>query len=224
MLGDESPESKEERQAGIERARSMELADRQRALLEASGLSKFALQRTLESFRFRDPLQAEAVRIAKKFIERVPDVKRGLMIYGKTGTGKSHILKAVVHAVTQKQQPVKAYYVDCFGLQRMLKADPDLNARMLNCQLLALDDLEKGLGGDAAPWVRALIKSVIDSADSDGRPILLSTSEFSLDEHRDLGKMADYLAGRLGKLMYWQHIEGPNGREIEATEAAPWWL
>lgn len=178
------------------------------------------------------PAQREAVRIAELFVSKLPGVKRGLALWGPTGTGKSHLATAVAIAAMAKDDPVSVLYIDCITLDDQLrrharvKSEPSLLEKCQDVRLVVLDDIEKALAGDAAPWVGAFVKELTNAAEQHGNPLLLVTSEFPVEPvagqdpsrcHK--AHLPEWFACRLGKLMHWQHIDGENYRRRQAREA-----
>jgi DNA replication protein DnaC len=230
LIDGETEEQRQERSALNGRYRAEGLANLRADLLRAAKLPNEARNQTFETFEVRSrskggeprTSQNDAIYAARVFVDRLPDMRRGLMLYGATGCGKSHLALAIARAATQKELPVSVHYVNCFELARVMRSDPELGDWMLDCKLLVLDDLDKGLTGDAAPWVRALLKGVIDSIEKQGQPILMSTTEGGPAEwERDF---KEYLVGRVKKLMHWREMIGPDGRDEKyQPEDGRWW-
>jgi hypothetical protein len=154
------------------------------------------------------------------------------MLWGSSGTGKSHLAKAVAIAAMAKEDPISVCYLDCINLGDLMKRDSRLKTgqtlleKATEARLVVLDDIEKSLAGDAGPWVGAFIKGLINTAESEGSPILMGTSEFPLDpqpggdpDRCHKAHLPDWFAFRLGKLFFWQHIDGENYRIRQAREA-----
>lgn len=221
IIKSQTEEVRKEKQAHAEAMRASKAADLRQQLLKDSRLP--GNDKIFSNYQPKTPKQAQAVRLSKLFVDKLPNTSRGLMLHGPTGVGKSHLLKAVVYAATQKESPIRAHYANCFSLQRQFRADPELAGWLIDCQLLALDDIDKSLGGDVAPWVRALVKDIVEQSVCKGSPILIATSENSLDAHKSDGDMQLYLASRLARAMHWQAMDGPDGRQAEVECMEKWW-
>ncbi len=212
--------------------RSAALRDLRKQYREGSSLKGAMLSSTFDAFCVRGPLQKHALHVAQKFVSHLPGVGKGLMLWGPTGRGKSHLLKAILIAAIELPEPVRVLYIPCSSLGSMVRSEREVFDNLTSYQVVAVDDIEKGLGGDSPAWAREAVKGLIDVADREKRPVLVSTSEFPLktftrpdgaevtghDEH-----LPDWLVGRLSNLFYWQEIDGPNWREIEGAEV-PWWV
>jgi DNA replication protein DnaC len=207
--------------------------DRLRKQLKAdSGIVGDMWERTFDAFMpsMTYPESLRALKICQAFVKHLPNTKPSLMLYGDTGRGKSHLAIAAAIAAMEQEDPLKVLYVDCVQLEAIVKkhkrSDVPLEEKMLAADLLVLDDIEKGLAGDASAWVRALIKGVLENVDSTGKPILLATSNFSLEQHQAfLGKPGEWIASRLAKIFLWQHVDGENYRlrEYAEREKPAWW-
>ncbi len=205
-----------------------------------SGLVGDMLSCTFDSFEIRHDRQGRVLDVSRRFVKQLPSNKPGLAIWGPTGRGKSHLAKAIVQAAIAKPDPIHAYYLSCIGIGRQVRSEKDLVGRVLEYELLILDDLEKGLAGDTPEWGSAAIKEILEQADTNGAPKLVTTSESPAktiygpnNEALVLGhdapkRLPPWLIGRLEKLFHWEQIDGPNGREerfwIDKDEGRPYWV
>jgi DNA replication protein DnaC len=85
--------------------------------------------------------------------------------------------------------------------------------------VLLLDDLEKGLAGDAATWTKETIKAILDQVDNVGHPIVITTSNASPEQHKRALAKKEWLYSRLMKLFHWVEVDGINWRLKEAQES-----
>ena len=178
----------------------------------------------------RFPGQIAALKKSKKCRDLLPGPVLGLALHGETGRGKSHLVKATISGAIGKPEPVQSIYVNCSTLEETLKRErltrqgPTLAERILGCQFVGLDDVDKGLAGDAASWVRAWLKGLIDAIDAAGAPVVILSSRFSPEEHREALDRYEQLWSRLMKLCHWQEVDGENYRLKQAKEADPYWV
>lgn len=228
-------------------------------IITRAGFSPAMRDRTFGRFLCSDPLQRSCLATAKAFVEsvgrhlakdltRLPEADkrriRGLMIWGPSGCGKTHLLQSVCNAAAAElPEPPTIGYIDCAVLGTMDKRGRTEIAEVVaGAQLLAVDDLDKGLGGDAPAWARDLLKGVLVVADRDRRIKLISTTNYPLraretpEEETEREKairmascyqgqrdMPDYIIGRLDGLFHWCEMDGPNARlDTDANEEV-WW-
>lgn len=230
------PEEQKAAEKFCRQADEKELAKTRKALLEASGLDEHQQTKTLYNYEIREEGQREPLMRARAYVKFIDDRKRGLTFYGLPGVGKSHLLQAIVGAVTQREAPRSAGYLDCFAASRKFKKDPGLEERLLKPFLLGIDDIDKVLYGDCEAWVRAMVKRVIDWRVEHRKLIVIST-EMSIEEHDRALKQIDpetgvdptpgrlhWLASRMQTCVQ-QLVEGPDGRDPKyfESETDPYW-
>lgn len=245
-----------------ERTAQAEVRDRrERArILNKAGFTPAMRDRTFASYIPTHTLQKAGVAVARAFVDSIgkhlakdlrklkaEDLRRirGLMLWGSSGSGKSHLLQAICNAAAlELPKPPRIGYIDCITLGTLDKRGKVELAEMISdVDLLALDDLDKGLSGDAPAWARDLLKSVLAIADKDRKIMLIGTTNYPLrpreapenegdDEQRiRLARcwaaqrtMPEYIIGRLDALFYWQEIDGPNARMDIEDDEEHWWI
>lgn len=124
---------------------------------------------------------ARALNLAESF----EPMGEGLYIYGPNGTGKSHLVAAILNRATQ--QGIAARYGHAPALLRVLRqgfrdnsADDRLEA-LAGVTLLAIDDLGAEAPGD---WATAVLFDLLKSRDAAGLTTLI-TSNLPLDALND---------------------------------------
>lgn len=113
--------------------------------LEASGLKKLAEEKTLESFKAKEPWQKNIKNRAELFIKN-PD--RWFFIGGQVGAGKTHLCTAIAYSLLNQGKSLK--YMQWRGDVTRLKScvmDEEYAKQMSKyktVKVLYIDDLFKG--------------------------------------------------------------------------------
>lgn len=145
-------------------------------------------QMTLENFNSH--LAGKAYEIAKEYAEGFgQETTNGLMLYGKAGSGKTHLAVAITrHIIEQKQIQVRfTRIVDLLAEirktfneneQYRTENESDLIHRYTSTPLLVIDDLGAEKTTD---WVRQILYQIIDERWIEQKPIIV-TSNLNLEE------------------------------------------
>lgn len=203
-------------------------ADRRRAQehlrerIQRAGLATpFRASRTFETFRVVEGT-AEAVRITSRFTQRVGEdlreVRRGLLLCGTNGCGKTHLALAILHRVLESGAARTVLFVEFAEYLDLLKrsfhrppedeaAAPEwLRWAMFEVDLLAIDDIGAAAasrgGWDSEEMCRLLNRRI-----EAGRPLIATT---------DVG--ADELANKLGPRVVSRLYEACDMVRIEAGD------
>jgi DNA replication protein DnaC len=216
-------------------ARRVRISDLRKLYRENSGLRGKTLSRTFDSFHVRSQAQGTALHVARKFIEHYPNTRSGLMIYGPSGSGKSHLAQSILNAALALETPAKVLYIDCFELGAIVRRDSEFVPSVADYRLVVLDDIEKALDGDCPQWSRDAVKTILEMTANTGSPLLVATSQTQLrhvpDPNNPKKPLADghdrhqpeYVISRLDELFHWEPIDGPDGRHLNAEEQRSWW-
>jgi hypothetical protein len=199
----------------------------------ANGLEGLQRKRTFENFEIRDPMQKPGIDACKSFLKWFWHPRRGLILWGPTGCGKSHLMESTIHAASEEPRPIKARFLSGYSCGRKAQSQKGLVEWALDCDLLGLNDLDKALGGSAAPWATELVMEIVDTALERGGPKLMATTEFPLrSEYGPDGSciregydqsLKPYQISRFEKAFFWQQMDGPNGWEIVSDEDLAWY-
>ena len=165
------------------RCRCMILPDRARLFTDAGVPARHA-RSTFTNFR-HDPVDfpgiAPAYHASLSWVEEhVPGHEtRGLVLHGDVGVGKTHLLVAIVRALTL-QQGVRARFVEFSHLLAQIKAGFDSGkgesqvlGPLVQVPVLAIDELGKGRGTD---WEVTIIDTLISQRYNAMRTTLATTN------------------------------------------------
>lgn len=136
-------------------------------LMSAAGIPAIYADRDFSMFHKGDPSQAAAVVRTIDFLEKYPDVERGLLFVGPCGVGKTHLSVALLKSlITEKQ--VQGRFVDEAELLSRLQHSytPDnqeseerILTALKEADLLVWDDLGTGRPTE---WAKSKISEVIN--------------------------------------------------------------
>jgi DNA replication protein DnaC len=177
------------------------------ARLERSRIPKMFLGKTLESFQTGGSQERKhVVAMARDYIESfgAPEADRskpGLLLYGDTGSGKTHILASVLKELIAKGH--SALYYNVPNLFKDIRAtyrddneidEDQLLEGIVRSEILALDDLGAEKTSD---WVLDRLYLIINQRYEDCRPTLVTTNhDWPMDVERNAGKR---IASRLAE-------------------------
>lgn len=161
----------------------------------AARTPKRFVNKTLETFNTkRSDLRKKVVAEAKKFVkEFTPNSEqKGKLLMGVVGSGKSHIVIAMLRGIIARGYT--GLYYDVPELLQKMRGisearrndeESDIIEEAVAVDVLVLDDL----GAESAPaWIREKLYLIIDRRYKDNKPILIATS-CPLDKlERQVGK------------------------------------
>jgi len=136
-------------------------------LLADAEIPSIYADRDFEMFARGDPSQSDAVARTIDFLERFPDVERGILFVGPCGVGKTHLSVALLKALVNEKL-VHGRFVDeaelLSRLQHSYSADnreseERILHRLKNADLLVWDDLGTGRPTE---WAKSKISEVIN--------------------------------------------------------------
>lgn len=154
-----------------------------------SGIMRGILaQMTFENFN--PQLAGKAYEIAKEYAEKFGQATTsGLMLYGKAGSGKTHLAVAITRHIIEKKQ-IQVRFTRIVDLlaeirktfneneQYRTENESDLIHRYTSVPLLVIDDLGAEKTTD---WVRQILYQIIDERWIEQKPIIV-TSNLNLEE------------------------------------------
>ena len=182
---------------------------RKLALLTGLRLPPKFLDRTLEAYRpYHHTAQQRALLRARRFVDEfVPGAtgQRALLFYGPPGSGKTHLLAAILRELAAKKG-VRGRYEEFFLLLSDIRDGFSHNVSsrewlepLRQVDVLAIDEI--GKGGKNREFEQGVLDEVISVRYNAGRPTLLATNyppagatwQFKAD-----GQAAESLEERVG--------------------------
>ena len=163
------------------------------------------------------------VKIAKNFIENYPAGK-GIILHGRTGMGKTHILSNIATEIFKKNLRANIFYIDWNDMVREMKSGESHNFRdfllinetidkMSGADLLIIDELGASI---PSQWVRDNIYFIINRRYNKERTTLFATNYF--DETSDgsptlRDRIGDRIRSRIYEMAKSYTLEGVDYRQ-----------
>ena len=185
---------------------------RRLALLTGLRLPIKFLSATLDSYRPKNTDQAKASARARRFVDEfVPRAAgvRALLFCGPPGTGKTHLLTAMLRELAQKKG-LRGRYEEFFlllsdirdGFSRGLSSREWLEP-LRSVEVLAIDEI--GKGGKNREFEQGVLDEIISVRYNAGRPTLLATNyprSGSTWKFGAEGELSETLEQRVGARIY----------------------
>lgn len=172
--------AEEIKQREMERAQQMTIEN----YLARSGLMRGLLANmTFENFESR--IAGTAKEIAEEYADKFSrETARGIMLYGKAGSGKTHLAAAIARRIIEKKR-IQARFIRVVDLLSEIRKtfdenenyrtenESDLIHKYASVPLLVIDDLgsEK-----TTEWVRQILYQIIDDRWLEQRPIIVTSN------------------------------------------------
>ena len=190
--------------AAEEREREIAIRERKEKtarLLESSGMRGIMRNMTFDSFNSQR--RGKIYEAAKQYAEDfTPQTNTGLILFGKAGSGKTHLAVAIVRQVIERKQiaakvartvellaDIRKTFNDHDGYR--VENESELIQKLAYVPLLVLDDLGAEKISD---WVKEIFYRIIDERWLEQRPIIV-TSNLNLKELEE--KIGDRIVSRI---------------------------
>lgn len=179
--------------------------------------------RGFEAYSVHHASQEDALTKAVDYVERYPQVERGLLFSGPCGVGKTHLAVAILRAAIQ-EKGVEGRFVDEAELLRRLQysyspdsvdTEREVMLPLMEADLLIWDDLGTGRPTD---WVRETIRMVINYRYTNQKQTIMTTNwplrkaqgpalDSTLEE-----RIGTRLFSRVMEMCEVIEVEGPDAR------------
>jgi DNA replication protein DnaC len=175
-----------------------------------------------EKFETNNDSLIRAVAKARKFAESFPVVDRGVLFWGPSGLGKTHLSVAILKAVVSTCG-ARALFRSAGKLLRQIRDtyNPIVRATekqviqpVIEAELLVLDDLGRERPTD---WVEETLTLIIDTRYNERRPTIITTNyPVSDDSGPDslLARVGFRTLSRLHEMCDFVEMKGVDYREL----------
>ena len=174
---------------------------------------------TFGNFDAPDPAKRAARHNASRFAAEFVEGERGLIYYGHCGTGKTHLVVAIMRYLLINRG-IKVRFIEFMHLLSDLRAafsdskpTYGLMNRLTAVPVLAIDELGKGRGSE---WEMSVLDELISSRYNAGRTTLFTTNYFvgrGIENQPGLNeKVGERIYSRLMEMCIPQHMSGEDYR------------
>lgn len=181
---------------------------------------------TFQSFQKIDPAKGAARANAYRFASSFVPGDRGVLYYGPCGTGKTHLMVAILrHLVLMRGVAVR--FIEFMHLLSDLRATfgdagraEDVMAPLVSVAVLAVDELGKGRGSE---WELQVLDEIISKRYNAGRTTLFTSNYYP---HPDIEgepslseRVGERIYSRLTEMCHLQHLGGEDFRRRAAARS-----
>jgi DNA replication protein DnaC len=209
---------------GVERVTRCECWQQRlsQSLLKSARIPRGYAHCEFSNFEIHTDTQRAAHRRAARLVEQFPVVDKGLLFYGDTGVGKTHLAVALLReAIVRKN--ARAIFYETRELLKLVRdtysgstevTELAVLRPVLEAELLVLDDL--GLE-KKSEWVDEMLGLVINTRYSERRVTVITTNLRDLDS-TEPGSFAFQLGlrtrSRLKEMCEWLLIDAVDTRDV----------
>ena len=209
---------------GVSRVTRCECWRRQlsQSLLRSARIPRGYAHCELSNFEIHTDTQRAAHQRAARLVDHFPVLEKGLLFYGDTGVGKTHLAVALMReAIIRKG--ARALFYETRELLKIVRdtysgsteaTELEILKPVLEAELLVLDDL--GLE-KKSEWVDETIGLVINTRYSERRLTVITTNLRDV-ENTEPGSFAFQLGlrtrSRLKEMCEWMLIDGVDTRDV----------
>ena len=199
-----------------------------RLLAEARVPTKFG-RAELATYKPDTDSQRDALRLAKKFVDGFPLEQKGLVFYGPTGVGKTHLAVGLLKAVI-RDKGARGYFFQTTELLRLVRetynrsvdeTEMEILRPVLDADVLVLDDLgvEK-----TSEWVQETLGLVINTRYNARRSTIVTSNLRDPIDNTDMNSFMVQLGvrsrSRLLEMCEWVEVQGTDVRDVDRVTTA----
>jgi DNA replication protein DnaC len=178
----------------------------------------------VDTFQPKHDTHKYALKYAKDFVRLYPD-KRGFLLMGRAGLGKTHLAVGAISELTLKHG-IKCLFKDFFYLLSELKEAYSLGTPenevilpLIETDVLAIDELGKGKSSD---WELNILDQLISKRYNASKTTLITTNYISKDyitkqdaEEKEIleVRVGERIASRLYEMCEFIYLEGADHRK-----------
>jgi DNA replication protein DnaC len=192
-----------------------------RLMAEARIPPRFA-RAELENFERGNDTLHEAWRKASAFVEKFPNLERGLLFYGPHGVGKTHLAVGILKACI-RTKGARAFFFELRELLRLVRdtynrsveeTEMEVLDPLLKADLLVLDDLGAERTSD---WVQETLGLVVNTRYNAKRPTIFTSNLVDIPDATEprsfMFQVGARTRSRLLEMCDWVEIPGFDRRE-----------
>ncbi len=174
------------------------------------------------SFRPKNKSNENALGYADDFVKRYP-TKRGFLLMGKAGIGKTHLAIGTISELTLEHGR-RCMFKDFFHLLSELKqaysqgtSENEVLLPLIETEVLVIDELGKGKSSD---WELNILDQLISKRYNASKITLATTNyvtkEYGVKQDQEIleDKIGARIASRLHEMCEFIHIEGEDHRRV----------
>lgn len=181
-------------------------------ILEDSGISEAFKTKTVNEFKPKNDVQADAKKMAVEYITNFETIRKeknnSVVLVGQVGSGKTHLTIAIANALLKAGIPVLyMQYREVMTQVKQFITDSEAYQSALNryktVQVLLIDDLYKSVTrkGEANESEISIMFEIINYRYLTNLPVLVS-SEYTIDEMIDFDEATGSRIGQMCKGRY----------------------
>lgn len=166
-----------------------------------------------------------AKKYSEKFVEK-GNSKLGLIFYGESGTGKTHITSCIGNYLMKNNKTVVALNLDLYLLKIKSEwgdTEKELLELIRDCDLLIIDDF--GSESNLSEWAISKTFNLIDIRYRNEKPIIISTNlNYDMNNMRcGIYKKftvngSNRIKDRIKEMCYPVFVEGVSKRQVQKNE------
>ena len=184
------------------------LKDERERALNRSDIPSLYVRSSFASYRAKTPICKESKRQLELYAERFQEIRQkgiGLFLYGPTGTGKTHLACALIHALID--QGVNCRFVNCvkllqeaieLGFEKSKLIEP-----LIKVDFLVLDEI--GLQGGTKTEERILF-TLIDARVNARKPTVFTSNVQPDSKETEIVTVRKIIGDRVYDRIQWKTV------------------